>query len=135
MGKKFISCLTFFSIFLHMLDLLGIPKEISSLKNIFVNANTYFILQNMYLRIYENSFGARYLGDDCALTKVLNNTYLYKFSSKQLQLKQFSTAFANFFLYAKILLIICTSILTLQLLINQSIEWTSFSCIHIIVLA
>ena len=30
--------------------------------------DTYFILQNMYLCIYDNSFGAKTLGDDCALS-------------------------------------------------------------------
>ena len=32
--------------------------------------DTYFILQNKYLHIYEDSFGAKILRDDCAL-KVL----------------------------------------------------------------
>ena len=39
-------------------------------KTIFINVKicTYFILQNKYLRIYEDNFGAKILTDDCALT-------------------------------------------------------------------
>ena len=31
--------------------------------------DTYFILQNMYLHIYKDSFGAKILRDDCTLCR------------------------------------------------------------------
>ena len=50
-----------------VLSSLGVfaPKHLHKCKD------TYFILQNKYLRIYEDTFGTQILRDDCTL-KVLN---------------------------------------------------------------
>ena len=39
--------------------------------------DTYFILQNMYLSIYEDSFGAKILRDDCALRLIRGISYVF----------------------------------------------------------
>ena len=45
----------------------AIISKLPSLKNIFVYGKILiFVLQNKYLRIYEDSFGVKILRDDCS---------------------------------------------------------------------
>ena len=63
--------------------------------------DTYFILQNKYLGIYEDSFGTKILRDDCVLSKYLPGHLLITSMVSKLQMTTFIAAMCLMIILSK----------------------------------